>query len=71
MDITKEQLKKYIKIQKKERGIQLTEKEAMGEALSLLTFVKAIYKLDPKLSKNPEKAVKKDINKKYCQYENT
>lgn len=51
MNITKEQLEKYIEIQKRERGVQLTEKEAMAEASDLLTFVRAIYKLNPELSK--------------------
>jgi hypothetical protein len=64
MNITKEQLNKYIAIQKKERGIQLTEKEAMDEALSLLLFVRAIYRLNPTLSKRSEEFVKKDTNKK-------
>lgn len=54
MNITKEQLEKYIEIQKRERGVQLTEEDAMKEAQSLLTFVKAIYKLNPKLTKEAE-----------------
>lgn len=56
MNITKEQLAKYIEIQRKERGIQLTEKEAMDEADSLLTFVKTIYELNLKLSSRQDKS---------------
>jgi len=63
MNISKEQLAKYIEIQKKERGIQLTEKEAMNEASSLLLFVEAIYKLNPTLLKRPEEIIKKDTNR--------
>lgn len=51
MNITKEQLEKYMEIQKRERGVQLSEKEALDEAIGLLTFVKAIYKLNPEVSK--------------------
>jgi len=64
MNITKEQLDKYIEIQKRERGVQLTEKEAMTEAQSLLMFVRAIYRLNPTLSKRSEEFVEKNTNKK-------
>jgi len=56
MIITEEQLKEYIEIQKRERGVQLKEKEAIDEANSLLAFVKAIYKLNPKLIKKSKKS---------------
>lgn len=45
MNITKEQLKEYIQVQKKVRGIELTEEVAMKEAQSLLLFVKTVLKV--------------------------
>jgi len=65
MNVTKEQLEKYIEIQRRERGVQLTEKEAIDEATSLLAFVKAIYKLNPELLKTVKKYQEKSIRKGY------
>lgn len=44
MNITREQLNKYIQIQKKVRGVELAEEAAMKEAQSLLMFVKTVGK---------------------------
>ncbi|HRZ29479.1 MAG TPA: hypothetical protein P5052_01720 [Candidatus Paceibacterota bacterium] len=44
MNITKEQLKEYIQIQKKIRGVELTQEVALKEAQSLLLFVKTVGK---------------------------
>lgn len=43
MDVTREQLSKYIHIQKKVRGIELTEEEAKKEIPSLLLFVTTVF----------------------------
>jgi hypothetical protein len=48
MNITKEQLKEYIQVQKKVRGIELIEEVAVKEAQSLLLFVKTILKTSTK-----------------------
>lgn len=42
MEISEEQLKKYIEIQKKIRNIVLTLEEAKKEASQLLIFVKTV-----------------------------
>ena len=55
MNITKGQLKEYIQIQKKVRGVDLTEKDATKEAQSLLAFVKAIYELKSEVPKRQKK----------------
>lgn len=63
MNITQEQLEEYIKIQKRERGVQLTEAEALREAMELLSFIQAIYKLNPKVIKKSEEVViNKNVN---------
>jgi hypothetical protein len=54
MNITKEQLDKYIEIQKRERGIQLTEKEATKEAQSLLLFIETILKVSYRQEKQSQ-----------------
>lgn len=60
MNISKEQLKKYIEIQKNERGVQLTEKEAMEEAQSLLLFVKTVLRA----SYEQKKQIQLDVESK-------
>ena len=42
MEISEEQLKKYIEIQKKVRNVTLTLEEARKEASQLLIFVKTV-----------------------------
>jgi hypothetical protein len=42
MEISEEQLKKYIEIQKKVRNVVLTLEEARKEASQLLIFVKTV-----------------------------
>jgi len=42
MNITKEQLKEFIKIMKETRGIELTEREAVKQASSLLRLAEIV-----------------------------
>jgi len=49
MQISEEQIKEYIEIQKKDRGVDLTLEEAYKEASELLMFVNVIYKRLPQL----------------------
>jgi len=57
MQISEDQIKKYIEIQKKVRSITLTQEEAIKEASSLLIFAKAVVmNLNiPKKTKKPLK----------------
>ncbi len=57
MEISEEQLKKYIEIQKKVRNVVLTLEEARKEASQLLIFVKtvAISSFDLKKQEAPLK----------------
>ena len=52
MQISEEQIKEYIEIQKKDRGVTLSLEEAYKEASELLMFVNVIYKRLPQLQKN-------------------
>jgi len=52
MQISEEQIKEYIEIQKKDRGVDLTLEEAYKEASELLMFVNVIYKRLPQLQEN-------------------
>lgn len=60
MHITKEQLEEYIKIQKKDLGIELTDDKAMKEAQNLLLFVKTVLKA----SYEQKKQIQPDVKSK-------
>jgi len=63
MNITKEQLKEFIKIMKETRGIELTEREAVKQASSLLRLAEIVCRDYPNEQKLKAKIFSDNKNK--------